>query len=432
MTPTVRPTLALSGMPTPPPACVAPSVTATPASVTVTAPASASMTAAGSTPPGCSAPTVQWQMSSDGGATFTSVPRGTSPTLTILPTSISMSGYQYRAVFTDSAGSIASSPATVTVDATRFPSQQGQLFASDSPWNQPLPANAPVDPTSPARVAALVDGFQQSGHAPWINTSSYSVPVYRVPADQPTARVTLDDAAVPALQQAWAAVPIPESAAPAPGTDAHLVIYQPSTDKMWEFWRLSKQPDGFHADWGGAMANVSSNAGYYSSAAWPGLSQWEGGDWGSTASSLPAIAGLMTIDELQAGHIDHALAVATTTACTWFVWPARRTDGDSSDPNCLPEGAHLRLDPRLDLTTLNLPPIALIMARAMQKYGIIVRDTSWSSFNFYAEQPQGADPYNGPNGIFAGWNIWDFLPTIPWNHLQLLQMGTHCTSSRCS
>jgi hypothetical protein len=201
---------------------------------------------------------------------------------------------------------------------------------------------------------------------------------------------------------------------------------------MWEFWQFSKQSGGFHARWGGAITSVSTNPGYYSSSSWPGLSSDKGWGWGSSASSLPAVAGLMTISELRAGEIDHALSVAPPQACTWYAWPAQRTDGSSSDPNCMPEGAHLRLDAGLDLASLNLPPMALMMARAMQKYGLIVHDTTHSSVSFFAEQPtDGSDPYDGSGGIFAGQQARQFLRLIPWDHLRLLKVGPHCTRTPC-
>ena len=305
------------------------------------------------------------------------------------------------------------------------------FFSGSSVWNQPLAPNAPLDPSSKARIEWLLRYLAQPGHGPWINTYQYSVPIYRVPASQPTIRVKLDGWA-PTLQSAWQSVPLPPNATPTGEADAALVIYQPSTDKMWEFWQLTRQPDGVHARWGGAMAHVSSNPGYYSRAAWPGLTPDDGWDWGSSASSLPAVAGLMTISELRSGRIDHALSAATPEACAgFFAWPAQRTDGQSSDVNCLPEGAHLRLDPTLDLSKLNLPPVALTMARAMQRYGIIIHDTTHSSFSFFAELPTGGpDPYVGSGGVFGGLLPWQFLSLIPWDRLQLLLMRV-CTESPC-
>jgi hypothetical protein len=411
--------------------CHSPVVALAPSGLSVLAPQSASFSAAALVTPGCAAASVRWQVAVGADARFINLPGATSATLRISSTDPSMTGNRYRAVFTDRAGSQFSSPATLTVSAS--PGAGGsRLFAAGSVWNQPLPVNVPLDPSSPKRIASLMDDINPPGPGVWLNWSQYSVPVYQVSANQPTVRVSLDVGA-PMLQSAWQAVPIPAAAIPAAGSDASAVIYQPSTDKMWEFWQLSKQSDGFHARWGGAMASVSSNPGYYSSASWPALPPGAGWDWGSSASSLPAVAGLMTISELRSGHIDHALSVATTQACKWYVWPAQRTDGTSNDSNCLPEGAHLRLDPSLDLTKLSLPPIALMMAQAMQKYGIIVHDTTNSSVTFYAEQPaDGTDPYSGPNGFFGGQPEWQFLRELPWSHLQLLKLGPQCAQGPCA
>src|SRR3954447_20612412 len=135
-----------------------------------------------------------------------------------------------------------------------------QAFAPNSVWNAALPAHAPLDPSSPELVADL--RRQLTLGAPWINTTSYSTPVYRVAADQPKVRVTLD-VPYPPLQQAFDAVPLPADARPANGSDAHLVVWQQSTDTMWEFWHLAKVRGAWHARWGGRMTHVSRSPGYY-------------------------------------------------------------------------------------------------------------------------------------------------------------------------
>ena len=90
---------------------VAPVVTLHPASVTAPANTFTTFTAAATGEP---APTVQWQVSTDGGATWTSLRGGTASTLTVPVFAVS-DGYRYRAVFTNSQGSAATDPATLTV-----------------------------------------------------------------------------------------------------------------------------------------------------------------------------------------------------------------------------------------------------------------------------------------------------------------------------
>ena len=92
----------------------APAITKQPASVTVNQGANAVFEAAAS---GFPAPTVQWELSSDGGSTWTPLEGATSGQLTITATTISESGNEYRAVFTNAAGSATTAAATLTVHA---------------------------------------------------------------------------------------------------------------------------------------------------------------------------------------------------------------------------------------------------------------------------------------------------------------------------
>jgi subtilisin-like proprotein convertase family protein len=94
-----------------------PIITSQPASTTVCAGVNATFTA-GAT--GVPAPTIyQWQVSTNGGATWTNLTTGGSytTTLTVSPTTTSMSGNLYRLVFTNSCGQfVNSAAATLTVN----------------------------------------------------------------------------------------------------------------------------------------------------------------------------------------------------------------------------------------------------------------------------------------------------------------------------
>jgi hypothetical protein len=66
---------------------------------------------------GSPTPTVQWQVSTDGGVTFSNVSGATSATLSFA-TALSQNGNRYRAVFTNAAGPATTTAATLTVNAT--------------------------------------------------------------------------------------------------------------------------------------------------------------------------------------------------------------------------------------------------------------------------------------------------------------------------
>ena len=250
-----------------------------------------------------------------------------------------------------------------------------RLFSPNGVWNHTLADNARIDPHSPKLVNRLVNEVNRernAGTGPWIQTDSYSTPLYVVGPHQPRVHVTLfqgNSAGRRSLQHCFNRVPIPPRAKPAAGSDAHMVVWQPSTDMLWEFFAAHKQNGRWHAIWGGAMKNVSSKPGYYTRNSWPGRSLL---NWGATASSLSVIGGVMLIKELKGSRIPHALAmIVPSPRARQYSWPAQRTDG-GGPANALPEGARLRLPANLNLTSMHLPRIVLMMARAAKAHGIIV------------------------------------------------------------
>jgi hypothetical protein len=289
-------------------------------------------------------------------------------------------------------------------------------FAPDSVWNQPLPTDAPLAPQSTQLVGTLQSQVQAHGTS--INTTPFSIPVYTVGAHQPLVRVRLDQGgtgSVAELARTFAAgVPIPQGAHAAAGTDQSLVIWQPSHNVLWEFWRAHEINGVWHAFWGGKMTDVSGNPGYFDNPS----------DWGGSGTSLSLLGGLMMINELKAGRIDHALAMAIPLAARNFVYPAQRSDGHDTSPAAIPEGTRFRLNPKLNIAALHLPPITAMIARAAQRYGMIVRDQS-GSVSLYAQDPTttGSDPYAGHGGLFNDQPGWDLLKNFPWSQLQVVSPG---------
>ena len=286
---------------------------------------------------------------------------------------------------------LVSAPLLLTAPASARP------FAPDSFWNAPLPAEIPLDPQSRDLVQTL--SGQVAQNKAWINTSQT-----RVILDRPS----------PELSDAFASVPLPENARPARGSDAQLVVWQPSTDTLWEFLKLDRRRDGWHAALGGRMTGVSSNPGHFLET-----------NWGATATGLPLLGGLITLKDLRRGRIDHALALGITRAWAYrWSWPAQRTDGVTTDPTAIPEGARFRLDPRLDLDSIPMPRATRMIAEAAQRYGIVVRDKTGSSVTFEAEDATRfrRDPYYGPGGWFDGRSPNALLASFPWHRLQALRL----------
>lgn len=283
-----------------------------------------------------------------------------------------------------------------------------------------MPVGTPVDPNSAAMVAGLnatVRSEVQAKAGPWIDAGTDGVPIVTVPASQPTVPVTLNgvNGTNPAISAAWGAVPLPADAQPSPG-EHDLAVWQPSADRMWEFFELSRVAGRWEARWGGAMQHVSTDAGVYGPHAWPGAQTF----WGVTASSLPLVGGAMTIQQMQAGDINHALALAIpNTRAGVFAAPAERTDGSSTSSNSIPEGARLRLDPSLNLASLNLPPLTRVIAEAAQRYGIMIRDTG-GEVTFFGQEPSAHSEAYAK--LYGGLSPYQLLAAFPWSHLEVLKL----------
>jgi len=311
-------------------------------------------------------------------------------------------------------------------ESAPFRSAPFRFFASTSFWNAPVPANAPLDASSTSVVDALAEKVaagERAGQGPWIDTTSWSIPVYTVPANQPMVPVQLEGNPHDTLAAAFSEVPLPPDAQAAGGSDKELALWQPSTGRLWEFWRLTRENNGWQASWGGAMQHAQAQQGVYGPEVWPGAEPW----WGMSGSSLSTVAGLISLEDLKLGKINHALTIGVgETRAGVYASPAQRTDGRSEDPLSLPEGAHLRLDPNVDLSALHLPRLTLMIAEAAQHYGVFVAD-SGSSVGFSAQDPTptGTEPYGGPSGYFEGKSPDELLASFPWQDLQLLKMELH-------
>jgi len=302
-----------------------------------------------------------------------------------------------------------------------------RFFSPSSFWNRRLTADAPLDPGSAARMSAFIRELAtevRSGRAPWVNTVNSGIPVYTVSLRQPIVPVHLEDHSPDAaLSSAWKSVPLPPDAEPTGGPDGSLVVWQPSTDRLWEFHQLVHKASGWYASWGGAMRHVSSNPGVFQRKAWPGAKPW----WGISASSLSLVGGLISVEDVELGQINHALEMAVPQrSASIFIAPAQRTDGTSTSPLALPEGAHLRLNPNVNLAALHLPRFTLMLAKAAQRYGIFITDGTGVSgvTAFFAQDPvsTAAGFYIGSDGHIEGESPSRLLATFPWSQLQLLKM----------
>lgn len=295
-----------------------------------------------------------------------------------------------------------------------------RFFSPSSFWNTPLADNARLDPASAAITADLLTQLDRG--AEWINTDGFSTPIYTVSANQPRIPVELTRSfSHPGVLDAFSSVPMPSNARPSVGFDGYLVVHQPSTDQLWEFW-IAQGPSAEAAEaghgasrwgamWGGRLDGASSSDGVFPQGVGP------------SASGLALVGGTILLSDMEAGRIDHALAMAIPDVRAGvYTSPANRTDGTSSRPTAVPMGARLRIDPDVDLAALGLPRPTLVIAEAAQQYGLILRDTSGGQITLYGEDPTPGDDQAVYERFFEGRSADQVMEAFPWQHLELLQM----------
>jgi hypothetical protein len=301
--------------------------------------------------------------------------------------------------------------ATARAEAAVGPVGLSQVFSSSSFWYREA-SDDTVAPESPGLVARLVDQIHTYYGTVAVNTTSYSVPLYLVGPRQKAVTVRVRSCAggtATFAEQQLAAVPIPPDAVPASGTDGELIVWQPSTDTEWELWRAINQGGSWSACTGGMLRPASQSSGVF-----PNPS-------GVSASGLSIFGGLITLAELHAGVIDHVISVGIPeTALGFQVAPADRNDGWSSSSIAIPEGTVFRLDPAVDVNALPLSRAGKTIATALQRYGMVVADTS-GAVAVPAQDPTpllragASDPYRT---LFGTTPTYQLLNGIPWDRMQ--------------
>ncbi len=302
------------------------------------------------------------------------------------------------------------------------PSYALRLFSAQSFFNQPLAASAPQASDSAQLVAAFNHQVQTYyGHVV-INTTEWSAPVYTVPANAPTTAVVARNSTCPRSEgifqpfaQDISAVPIPAGAQAAKGTDEDMVVWQPSSGHEWELWRAQQEGGHWTACWGGEFQDAHTSEGMLPE------------PLGVSAAGLSILAGQIHLEELQQGAIAHALEVTMPdTASSGWVWPANRTDGTSDDAYSIPEGTRFRLKASVNLSSLHLNPAALEIATAIQRYGMIVADTS-GAVALEAQDPSPLMREGKPNPyekLLPG-GPYETLNAVPWSELEVVSPSYH-------
>jgi hypothetical protein len=293
------------------------------------------------------------------------------------------------------------SAAPVNTSTTTLPTPViGRPFADTSPFNSLILDNPVLDPRSDRIVDMLTSEVVADLY-------EFGIAIYEV--DSSITPVAVD------CTKRWGRCPletglhrIPEYAEPAPGNDGTLVVIDWQEHRTVEMWQPTPEADGsWTTSWGTTTPIDGSGV--------PTV-------FGNGAG-ISHLAGVIRVEEIEQGIIDHALVFSTSEPCLdEFRYPATKTDGSATSNSCIPEGARIRLNPTIDLNTLRLTPGERIIAEALQGYGAYAVDTGGTAMAFYFEIADDATAAS-PGSVYTDAGLTrDYSPlrTIPWDELQVL------------
>lgn len=278
-----------------------------------------------------------------------------------------------------------------------------QPFSPDSPWNVPIGPDPAIDPNSDTMIATLE---ASGGGGFWINLGDWTIPVYYADAHTPTYDVPCDNAWEVCGAGFGEDVPIPNGATPDPADDAHMAVVNISRSLSWDMFRAKQQDGGWVVEWG-----------YLFDLDGDGVQP--DGIGSARASGFPLLAGLIRLEEIQRGYIDHALVMAYDAPRPGvYVYPASTAFDAHGDEHGIPMGGRLQLDPAIDVEALELSEAAKVIARALQEYGVYVGDYAANSLVLYGEGLYGK-PDQSWDGVL---DENDLLGGISWTSFRVLEL----------
>jgi hypothetical protein len=243
-------------------------------------------------------------------------------------------------------------------------------FKASSFWNTPIASNAVVDANSDGIINFLMADNDLSGCLTLAGTpgNSWGMPSFVADASDPIFDVVSTNNSVP---PEFGSLRIPNGAIAADTSDGEMVVYDMAKGVVAQ---LSKATyDSSTSEWtvsGGSIAYLASN-GIDGRLAASDDSRNRGSFRG-----YPGSASMVHYDDVADGKLDNVVKIGVNTANSGFVFPMLNSDGDTTDPNAPRQGTRIRIKPSVNLASLGLSSQALVIAKGLQDYGMIVGDST--------------------------------------------------------
>jgi len=242
-----------------------------------------------------------------------------------------------------------------------------RLLPDNNAWNRDV-SKDPVDPNSAVMIASI--GADKPLHPDFGTTwkgNPNGIPYVIVDGKQPRVKIEFTEYGDESDAGPY---PIPLDApiegGPNADGDRHVLAYDHDNQKLYELWHAFPQDNGWKAGCG-AVWDLKTGA--------PRSAGWTSAD----AAGLPILPGLVRYDEaVELKEIRHALRFTIQKSRRGYVAPASHFASRSNDAKLPPMGMRVRLKASYD--TSKLHGSALVIAKALQTYGMIVADNGGDWF----------------------------------------------------
>ncbi len=289
------------------------------------------------------------------------------------------------------------------------------IFPADNAWNQDVSA-LPLHPRAAQILANMSPGTAM--HPDWGNwsTDHYGIPWTAGTGAPPVelmwteswGAAESDPLACPSGGGMFC-YPIPTTApieggpGADTGSDRHVLYLDtagaPSNCTLYELYNAQNFTSAPWVAINGAIFHLGSNA--------LRTEGWTSAD----AAGLPILPGLVRVEEVLAGEIHHAIRFTMNTSAEGYIHPATHHAGVAG-ADLPPMGLRLRL--RADFPVAGLMPSALVVVRAMQRYGVILADNG-SDWFITGDSDDRWDPLMG--------DLIDGLGTVHGSDFEVLDTG---------
>ena len=271
-------------------------------------------------------------------------------------------------------------------NSTGVPGKPGEvggckMFPADDAWNRDISGVA-VDAALTKKVQTLVGAANIHPDYGVDGQDLYGIPLNVVPPAQALSKITFEDYADesdpgPYPFPAPNAVIIEGNSPTACDGDCHLLVVQQGACMLYEGYACEYHPDGWHCG-NGAKWDLNKNS----------YGQRPTGWTSADAAGLAIAPGVLRYDEVRAGEVTHALRFTLKCTTNKYVNPAthQAVPGGCDPSQGPPMGTRVRLKADYDLSKLS--PSAQVVAKGMQKYGMILADNG-SNFYFQGQANPG-------------------------------------------